>query len=83
MTDLATPLLAFLPSLLYAIGGIIDARNKSEKIRIPVFLKTLIIGALSAGLIGQTQADLLTQLASTTIVTYIFDKLINALMKKA
>ena len=83
MTDTTTIFLSFLPSLLYALGGIIDARNKQEKISVPIFLKTLIIGALSAGLIGQTQADALTQLASTTVVTYIFDKLINALLRKA
>ena len=83
MTDLTTVVLAFLPSVLYAVGGLIDARNKGEQIRPGVFLKTLIIGALSAGLISQTQADALTQLASTTVVMYIFDKLVNALLKKA
>ena len=83
MTDLTTVFLAFLPSLLYAIGGIIDAHNKAEKIRPGVFIKTLIIGALSAGVISQTQADALTQLASTTVVTYILDKLVNALIRKA
>lgn len=83
MADATTALLLFLPSVLYAIAGIIDAHNKKEKISVPIFIKTLVLGALSAGFVSQAQADILTQFASSTLVMYIADRLINSLMRKA
>lgn len=82
MADATTVLLLFLPSVLYAVGGIIDAHNKKEEISFPIFIKTLVIGGISGGLISQAQADILTQLASSTVVMYIVDRLINSLISK-
>lgn len=74
---------AFIPSLLYSVAGVWDAKNKGEKIDWKIFGKTLIIGALSAGLISTTQAGTLEAFVSSGFVTYLLDKLVNSIIHKA
>jgi len=74
-------LFAMLPSVFYALAGLIDAVEKREKVNWPLFLKTIIIAALNAGLITQATADMMAELSATTAVTYVLDKLLNALSR--
>lgn len=72
----------FIPAVLIAVAGIWTAYNKGEKIDAPIFLKTLIVGALTAGLITATQAAELSQFAASTVVTGLIDSIVNAMMNK-
>ena len=76
-------LLTFSPSLLYGIAGLIDAHNKGEKINYALFIKTILVGLVSAGLVSSQTADQVTAIASSTIFTVIIDQLINSLWRKA
>ena len=76
-------LLSFLPSFLYAIAGLIDAHNKGEKINYALFIKTILVGLVSAGLVSSQTADQVTAIASSTIFTIIIDQFVNSLWRKA
>ena len=76
-------LLAFLPSLLYAIAGLVSGHNNGEKINYALFIKTVVVGLVSAGFVSSQTADQITAIASSTIFTVIIDQLINSFWRKA
>ena len=59
-------LIGFLPIALYALGGLWDAVNKGEKVNWPSFIKTLVVGLVTAGAISTQTADIINELAATT-----------------
>ena len=75
-------LIGFLPIALYALGGLWDAVNKGEKVNWPSFIKTLVVGLVTAGAISTQTADIINELAATTAVSLTLDKLLNSIMKK-
>lgn len=82
IVDTANLALVFLPALLYAIAGLLDARKKGEDINWPLFVKTLVIGAVGAGLMSQSTGDIVVAFTGTTAFTLIVDSLTNAIFRK-
>lgn len=82
MSSIEQAVINFLPILLYAVAGAWDGANKGEKVDYMTFAKTLIVGGVTAGLISQSNADLLTQVASSAVVGAFVDKLLNAVINK-
>ncbi len=80
--QLLPTLIAFLPVAVYAIGGLWDAYNKKEQISWILFIKTIVTGLVTAGLITMGTSDMVEQLSATTIITVVLDKLWNAVLKK-
>ena len=77
-----TMFLAFLPTVLYAAAGLVDARNKGEELKGSLFIKTLLVGAVAVGLVSTQTGDLLVGLVTSTTLSVIIDKSINSLLKK-
>lgn len=80
--NLLSILIGFLPILIFAVGGLWDAINKGEKVNWPSFIKTLVVGLVTAGIISMQTGDLINEVAATTAVTLVLDKLLNALLRK-
>lgn len=68
--------------MLTAISGLWQAKEKGEKINWLIFVKTIVIGVVTAGLITQVEADFIVAIASTEIVTVALDWLFNAILNK-
>lgn len=81
MIDLTFILKIALP-VITAVSGLWEAKQAGETISYPLFIKTLFVGFVTAGLISQTNVDLLTQIATVQLVTLALDKGLNALMNK-
>lgn len=73
--------LGVLPSVLYALAGLLDAIRNKEKVQWALFWKTIIIGVVTAGLITQQSGDMLVAFVSTGFITYICDKILNAVLR--
>lgn len=82
IVDTTSLVFIFLPALLYAVAGLLDARKKGETINWPLFVKTLVIGAVGAGLMSQNTGDLVIAVSGSTAFTLIVDPLTNAIFRK-
>lgn len=80
--DLVLILECIILPILTAIGGVWQATQKGEKINWAIFVKTIIIGIIAAGLITQVEGDLIVAVASTEIVTVVLDQIVNAILNK-
>lgn len=74
-------LLGVLPSILYAVAGLLDAIREKEKVQWGLFWKTIIMGFVLAGLVTRQTADMLIVFTSTGLITYLCDKLLNAILR--
>lgn len=80
--DITLILLCIIFPVLTAISGLWKAKEKGEKIDWLIFIKTIVIGVVAAGLITQETADALIAISSTEIVTVALDWLFNAILNK-
>lgn len=80
--DLALILGCIILPVLTAISGLWQAKEKGEKINWVIFIKTIVIGVIAAGLITQVEGDFIIAIASTEIVTVALDWLFNAILNK-
>lgn len=80
--DLALILSCIILPIITAVSGLWKAKEKGEKIDYVIFIKTIVIGIVTAGLITQVEADFIIAIASTEIVTVVLDWLVNAILNK-
>lgn len=80
--DLALILGCIILPILTAVSGAWQAKQKGETINWAIFVKTIIIGVITAGLITQVEGDLIVAIASTEIVTVALDWVVNAIVNK-
>lgn len=80
--DLALILGCIILPVLTAVSGVWVAKQKGEIVNWAIFVKTIIIGVIAAGLITQVEGDFIVAIASTEIVTVVFDWLVNAIINK-
>lgn len=80
--DLPLILGCIILPILTAVSGLWKAKETGEKIDWVIFIKTIIIGIVTAGLITQVEADFIIAIASTEIVTVVLDWLFNAILNK-
>lgn len=80
--DLALILGCIILPVLTAVSGLWKARQLGQKIDWVIFIKTIVIGVIAAGLITQVEADFIVAIASTEIVTVALDWLVNAILNK-
>jgi hypothetical protein len=74
---------AVLPAILYALAGLIEAVRKGEKLRWGELIKTVVVAFVAAGAISTQTADMVLEVTSTTAITYVLDKLLNALLRRS
>jgi hypothetical protein len=74
-------IMGILPSVLYALAGLIDAIRKKEQVQWALFWKTILVGAVASGIISSQTGDMLIQFTSTGLITYLCDKVLNAVLR--
>lgn len=80
--DVTLILACIILPIVTALSGLWQAKQKGEKVNWVIFIKTIIIGVVAAGFITQVQGDLIVSIASTEVVTYVLDQLLNAILNK-
>lgn len=79
--DYLTIIILMLPTASYAVAELLKALKAGEKVRWLELVKTIAISAVTAGLITQSNADMLIQLAGTTVFSTLMDRIVNAILE--
>ena len=82
MVDVRGIVIVALPSILYAVGGLIEAYRKGENVRYAEIIKTLVLSFVTAGLISLEVANALLAIGAALPLTIVIDKLLNAIFRK-